>query len=847
MKKRLSLIVLSIIPFMLFLSAGLGFTRSAGTTLFLPGEETLGPAAFDQREPALSLGGDQYLTAWTDTRTGEAPMVFTGNSTDIFAARLDASGALLDTTPIPLTMAGADQTTPKIAWNGQNWLVIWLTKTPTEFFWSVEVQAVRVSPAGQVLDPAPITVYKYPFSDSAEAEVASDGNNWVVVTRGTLGGENDLFGIRIAPDGTVLDPGGVILVPATGSLTFNLDIEFAVDEYLVTYMYGEAVYGLRVDDALQNLDPSPFSIVSPGLTPESTRLATNGADFFVVWREYSNGTQYGEVRGTRVTHAGQVLDPGGLTISDLIFIGANDPRVAWDGTNWIVTYKALNFGDDPDVVLASRVTPAGQVLEVGGVNIEPVATGYMHFEIEGAFGGGVQAVWTDDRAGGLHPYDISTFYVDPALVSDPPAVVSFSTPAQVEPAAATNGDGTMVVYLSAIAGNNRIMVHPLDAEGLPLYPEPIQLDSGPRLATPSVAWNGTVYFVVWSEIGNPFLIDSVVYGQRINPDGTLVDAAPFQIMYGMDPDVAAVGEVFLTVAVKINSNPQLQYPLGVRVDGTTGTILDPTPILVGDSYAKQPAVTGLSNRWLLAYQRNFSHDDPKSDMVAIFMEANGTLSTSITVGSGQIPYLYNPDVATDGTDALVVWENANASDPSVQGARVLSDGTVSPVITVNNAANGQNYAVLAWDGTQYVTLFQDWHTATFFLDNRTDIWGTFLTQAGTLIDPAGFVVWESSVPEIHPAVAASNGVTFMSASHFRDVTGYMSYRVGYSLLGAQLPTPTPTNTPTSTNTPTPTHTPTITPTPSVTATSPTATPSPTPTGTPPAPEFKLYLPVLMGP
>lgn len=843
MKKSTWLIVVGILPLLFFVFTRSGFSQPQGTTLFLPGEEGLAPAPFDQREPAISLGDTQYLVAWTDTRTGEAPMIFTGNSTDIFAARVDDAGTLIDTTSIPITMAGANQSNPKIAWNGQNWLVIWLSQTETQFFWSIEVQAARVSPAGEVLDPTPITVYKFPFSDSAEAEVASDGNNWVVVTRGTSAGENDLFGIRIAPDGTVLDPGGVILVPATGSLTFNLDLEFALDEYLVTYLYGETVYGLRVDAALQPLDPSPFSIVSPGLSPESTRVATNGTDFFVVWREYSNGTQYGEVRGTRVSHTGQVLDPGGLTISDLIFIGANDPRVAWDGTNWVVTYKAQNFGNDPDVLLASRVTPAGQVLEVGGVNIEPVATGYMHIEIEGAFGGGVQAVWTDDRAGGLHPYDISTFYVDTALVSGTPAVVSFSTPAQVEPAVATNGNGTMVVYLSAMAGNNRIVAHPLDAEGLPLHPEPIQLDSGPMLATPSVAWNGTVYFVVWSEIGNPYLIDSVVYGQRINPDGTLVDPAPFQIMYGMDPDVAAVGDVFLTVAVKIDVNPHIQNPFGVRVDGTTGTILDNTPILMGNSFAKQPAVTGLANRWLVAYQRNFSHDDPKSDMLAVFMEANGTLSSSIVVATGQIPYLYNPDVATDGTDTLVVWENAAASNPTIQGARVLSDGSVSSVITVSDAANGQNFPVVSWDGTQYVTLFQDWRTATFFLDFRPDIWGTLLDQAGSVIDPLGFEVWTSAVPEIHPAVTALNGVTFMTASLFRNEPGYMSYRIGYSLLGDQLPTPTPTNPPTSTLTPTPSHTPTMTPTPSETP--PSATP--TPTGTPPAPIFSNYLPVIIAP
>lgn len=803
MKIRVWSLVLGIVMSILFLSTRLVYSQPSGTNLFLPGDEALGPAAFDQRQPAISQGGGQYLTAWTDVRTGEAPMVFNGNSSDIFAARLDSAGALLDPVSIPLTMDGADQDHPKIAWNGQNWLVIWLSQTPTQTFWSMEVQGVRVSPSGQVLDVEPISILKWPWSSSAEAEIASDGNNWVVVARGTSGGENDLFGVRIAPDGTVLDPGGVILVPATGQLTFNLDLAFAVDEYLLTYLYNDIVYGLRLDSDLQNIDPTPFSIASPAISPSFPMVASNGADFFVAWREYSNGTQYGETRGTRVSHAGQVLDPGGLTISGLIFIGANDPRVAWDGTNWVVAFKDINFGDDPDVLLAARVTPAGQVLDPGGVDIEPVATGYTDFVMETAAGGGVRSVWTDNRAGGLHPDDISSFHLSPTLTAGAPSVVSWSAPAQVEPAVATSGAGSMIVYLSAVAGNNRIMAHPLDANGAALYPEPVQLASGPRLATPAVAWNGSVYFVVWSVTGNPYLIDSLVYGQRINPDGSFVDQAPFLIMAGMDPDVAAAGDDFLTVAVKINANPHIQEPFGVRVDGSTGTILDPSPLLLGYSFAKQPAVTGVGDRWLVAYQRNFSHDDPKSDMLAVFVDSAGSVGSSITVATGQVPYLYNPDLATDGTDTLIVWENASASNPSVQGARVLADGSVTAVVTVNNADRGQDYPVAAWDGTQYVALFQDQRSAPFFLDRRTDIYGTQIGQDGTVIDPLGFPVWEGPAPEIHPAIAGSGGVTWLSAAVFRTEAGYMSYRIGYSVIGGQLPTPTPSPTPTATATPVP--------------------------------------------
>ena len=68
----------------------------------------------------------------------------------------------------------------------------------------------------------------------------------------------------------------------------------------------------------------------------------------------------------------------------------------------------------------------------------------------------------------------------------------------------------------------------------------------------------------------------------------------------------------------------------------------------------------------------------------------------------------------------------------------------------------------------------------------------------------------------------------------------MSYRIGYSLLGDELPTPTPTNTPTITNTPTVTNTPSPTPT----GTPPVITETPTPTE-PGPPGFVIYLPVII--
>ncbi len=864
MKKKVFFSILILLA--LTLSVGFAFSQAPETTLTLPGDEALGPAAYNQEQPAISLGGDQYLTAWADYRTGGDPLILDEGGADILAARLDSSGALLDTTPLPLSMAAGDQTSPKIAWNGQNWLVVWISQSPTQFYWSVEIQAARVSPSGQVLDPTPISIYQYPFSTSAEVEIASDGNNWTVIFRGTSAGENDLFAVRVAPDGSVLDPNGIVLVPGAGSLTFNLDIVFAVDEYLLAYYHLSSIYALRLDTDLQPIDANPFVIVTSGDSLLPFRLASNGSDFFVAWRKYSNGTQWGEARGTRVSYAGQVLDPGGLQISGLMFIGAIDTRVAWDGTNWVVTYKGVNFGPgDPDDLLASRVTTGGVVLDFGGVDIEPVTTRYDEFEIEQAVGGGLQAVWLDNRAGGYFPYDISTYFISTELVPGSPSVASYSAPAQPLSSVAASGSGYMLVFHSDISGDSRIKAHPLDGAGLPLLNEPVTLASGPNLSSPSVAWNGSLYFVVWSATDLSDLNNSVVYGQRINPDGTLVDPAPFPLMEGFSTDVAAIGDIFLAVAIQQTTSVEVREPFGIRVDGVTGVILDGNPLDLGDSFAGLPSIASMGDRWLVTYHRNFTHDDPHAEIKGAMVMPNGTSLPTFIISTGLGSFLYNPDVASDGTDAFVVWENAGADD--INGARVMNDGTVLSSVVVNGQPETQDAPAIGWDGTQYVVLFQDLRDITFFLDERSDVYGTLVDGSGNVVDPVGFGVFTAPLSEIHPAVAGANGIALLSAGIFRAEAGFMSYRIGYSLLGAELPTPTPTNTPTSTHTPTVTPTPTSTstpevspaptqtftptptaiageasPTPTPTATSPVGGSFPTPTSTPGAGMYQYFIP-----
>jgi hypothetical protein len=73
---------------------------------------------------------------------------------------------------------------------------------------------VRISPAGQVLDPQPVPVHNAEPNGASYWDLAADGANWVLAFQGTPAG-NDIMAIRIGPDGSALDQANRSLVTAT--------------------------------------------------------------------------------------------------------------------------------------------------------------------------------------------------------------------------------------------------------------------------------------------------------------------------------------------------------------------------------------------------------------------------------------------------------------------------------------------------------------------------------------------------------------------------------------------------------------------------------------------------------
>jgi len=129
-------------------------------------------------------------------------------------------------------------------------------------------------------------------------------------------------------------------------------------------------------------------------------------------------------------------------------------------------------------------------------------------------------------------------------------------------------------------------------------------------------------------------------------------------------------------------------------------------------------------------------------------------NTNTTIGSFQQPTTYVQDHATaaaNGSEVQVVWEagaiytNGGLSMflSDIKTARVHANGGVSPVASVCAMPQDQSFAGLAFNGENFLAVWQDARTAppTEYSPQRAfDIYGARLTAAGVVVESYGFLI-----------------------------------------------------------------------------------------------------------
>ena len=315
------------------------------------------PLATDENA-AVAFDGTNFFVVWTDYDSGNG---------DVHGARVTQAGTVLDQGPgIPISAAPAQQVIPAVAFDGTNYLVVWQDRRTND---SYDIYGARVTPAGDVLDPAGIPVTTAAGEQTA-ADVAFDGTNFLVTwTDSSPSNGTDVYGARVTTTGTVLDPSG-IPISTTPNDQGSAGLAFDGTNYLVTWQDrredpAEDIWGARVSPNGTVLDPAGFPIGVAAQYQWAPDVAFDGSNFFVSWTDRRIGSW--DIYGARVTPGGSVLDPGGIPISTAPEFQVY-PALAFGGADYLVVWT--DERDNVDYhIHGARVTPGGNVLDPGGIPI----------------------------------------------------------------------------------------------------------------------------------------------------------------------------------------------------------------------------------------------------------------------------------------------------------------------------------------------------------------------------------------------------------------------------------------------------------------------------------------------
>ncbi len=411
---------------------------------------------YTQDLPSVTFDGLNYFAVWEDWREEE---------NNIYGARIDTTGIVLDPNGIKICTTSVDKYYPAIIFDGTNSLVVWQDER-----FAGNIYGTRVNPEGIVIDSTGILI-SIGANSQTYSQIDFDGANYLVVWRDSRF-SSDIYGARINQAGIVLDPTG-IAIAATGASESYPSLAFDGTNYLVVWQTSSDIYGARVSPNVSIIDTIPIAISTAPRDQESPSVIFDGNNYFVVWQDERNVRGDPDIYGTWVNPEGIVLDTIGIAIS-IAQDDQEEPKIAFDGINYFVVWHDERYRRD---IYGARVSQTGLVLDTNGIQITipPYNHRYPCVEFDGI---NYFVAWSDNRNG---MYDI---------------------------------------YCSRVNQSGIV----IDTNGIQ-----ISADTN-RQYHPSVAFDGTNYQLVWADYHSGYEYD--IYGARVDTSGIVIDTFPVSTQVG---------------------------------------------------------------------------------------------------------------------------------------------------------------------------------------------------------------------------------------------------------------------------------------------------------------------------
>lgn len=488
-------------------------------------------------------------------------------------------------------------------------------------------------------------------------------------------------------------------------------------------------------------------------------VAFNGTHYLVVWRNVRGNLS--SIYGTRVSTAGTVLDTSGIVVSNGPGL-ATIPFVASNGTDFYVVWAQNSYAWR---VMGTQVSASGAVAIPGGERLSS-STLSQYWPRVASNGTDYLVVWY--RYSNSNDADVFARRVSSAGLLDTVEIPIATESAynELAPSVASNGTVYLVGWSDERGGYSRPYATRVSNAGVVLDGTGFLLTNVDTLqSSVTVASNGQDFLAVWVDYRNGTHRD--LYGTRVTEAGTVVDASGFAI--GADPNanesypaVASDRTNYLVAWSAWSTSNSTFQNLASRVLSSGASPVQDSPSLVlspsGGAY-KYPSVSEASSGYFVAWEGNGSTSSA-TNLYSAWVSSTGT----VTAGSGlpvtpPVASLYQtePAVASNGSNYLVVWIENNAQ---VYGARVTREGgTIDvPPLAITASVRERQSPSVASNGTDYFVTWMDYR------DINWDIYGARVLGSGpsssAVLDPSG--------------IAVSTDPAFQNAPHVGALgTGYL--------------------------------------------------------------------------
>lgn len=617
----------------------------------------------DQGHPSLAFDGTCYFVVWEDKRSGRY---------EIFGTRIGVDGQVFDPLGILIAAAAADLRNPDVAFDGTNYMVVWQDSTCGSY----DLHGLRIDREGNVVDSVRVPAWSGP-RDQITPRVAFDGTNFLVVWGEGEYESHDILGARVGTDGEAIDSLAIPISTAAGDQTAP-DVACGDRTWLVAWRdiragFGlDEIYGARVSAEGLVLDGAGIPVSGGSYEAQDPKVSFDGANYLVVWYDWRD--ELG-VRAVRVTSQGSVLDAQAIDVSE----GSNGgwaAAVGFNGTDYLVAWK----GNSPYDLCGARVAVDGTVVDSLPANFSLAASDQS--AAAASFDGtNYLVVWHELRNGG---YDICGVRVAPdGSVLDPYGIPVCISPAdQEQPAVAFDGENFLVVWqdsrIESYGYPHTIYGARISRDGAVLDPSGIMISTASDYQSfPAVAFDGTNYFVVWQrEVLGPY---TDLYGARVTKGGIVIDTAGIPIStapYGQaHADLAFDGSNYLVVWEDMRGGHRNDVYCA-RVT-PAGEVIDGAGIAISTEVWHQsyPDVAFDGTNYFVVW-----HDQRNGTSFDVYGARVGADGSVLDPGaipiSTDLDDQHNPDVVYDGTCYFVAWRGHRDGFFDVDGARVSTEGVV---------------------------------------------------------------------------------------------------------------------------------------------------------------------------